>query len=103
MKQMADQGIKLENTPASAAQKVEKAPAPAAVPAAAADVKTGKPQTICPVMGGPINRSVYTDYKGKRIYFCCPACIDTFNKDAEKFMKQMSDQGIKCEDTPKAK
>ena len=28
-------------------------------------------QKICPVMAGPIDKNIYTDYKGKRVYFCC--------------------------------
>ena len=31
-------------------------------------------QTTCPVMGGAINKDVYADYEGKRVYFCCPGC-----------------------------
>lgn len=46
-------------------------------------------QTICPVMGGKIDKTVFTDYKGKRVYFCCPGCIDTFNKDPEKYLPKL--------------
>ena len=31
-------------------------------------------QTKCPVLAGDINKEVYADYKGKRIYFCCAGC-----------------------------
>ena len=44
-----------------------------------------KPQTVCPVLGGKINKDVYTDYQGQRIYFCCPACIKSF----EKYLKKL--------------
>ncbi len=30
-----------------------------------------KPQTTCPVLAGKIDKNVYADYQGKRIYFCC--------------------------------
>ena len=30
-----------------------------------------KPQTTCPVLGGNVDKNVYADYQGKRIYFCC--------------------------------
>jgi len=60
----------------------------------------GITQTICPVMGNPINKDIYTDYKGKRVYFCCNACVGTFNKDPEKYMKKMADEGVKLEDAP---
>ncbi|MBM4288844.1 MAG: YHS domain-containing protein [Deltaproteobacteria bacterium] len=65
------------------------------VPAAA-----GKAQTICPVMGGEINKNIYADYQGKRVYFCCTACIAEFNKDPEKFVKKLEGQGVKVAPAP---
>ena len=56
------------------------------------------PQTKCPVLGGKINEKVFTDYQGKRIYFCCSGCIDEFKKDPEKYLKKMEEQG----ETPQA-
>ena len=60
-------------------------------------VGKAKPQTLCPVMGGAINKDVYTDYEGKRIYFCCPGCDTTFKEDPEKYLQQMNDEGIDVE------
>ncbi|NIA06169.1 MAG: YHS domain-containing protein [Actinobacteria bacterium] len=57
-------------------------------------------QTTCPVMGRKINKNIYEDYKGKRVYFCCNGCPKTFKDDPEKFMKKMADQGIILEDAP---
>ncbi len=34
-----------------------------------------KDQTKCPVMGGLINKNLYADYQGNRVYFCCPPCL----------------------------
>ena len=62
-----------------------------------------KPQSVCPVLGGKIDKSVYTDYQGKRIYFCCSGCIDEFKKNPEKYLKQMEEQGVTPEKTPGAK
>ena len=56
-------------------------------------------QTTCPVMGGTINKHVYADYQGKRIYFCCAGCIETFQKDPEKYIKQMESAGVELEKT----
>ena len=56
-------------------------------------------QEICPVMTfGDIGCSVtkndiYTDYQGKRIYFCSKACRETFKKDPEKYIKKLEDEG----------
>lgn len=46
-------------------------------------------QTICPVMGNPINKEYYTEYKGKKVYFCCPDCKAVFEKDPEKYIKDL--------------
>ena len=51
-------------------------------------------QTLCPIMGNPINEDVFYDYQGKRIYLCCPACDDKIKAEPEKFIKQMEDEGI---------
>ena len=45
---------------------------------AAAEVKA---QTRCPVMGGAIDKKHFADFDGKRVYFCCPGCSGTFNKE----------------------
>ena len=48
-------------------------------------------------MGNPINRAIYTDYHGKRVYFCCAGCDSTFLEDPEKYLKQMEADGIEPE------
>lgn len=60
----------------------------------------GQPQTICPVMGGKIDKNVYVDYQGKRIYFCCASCKKQFEKDPEKYMKKLQDEGVTLEKSP---
>lgn len=56
-----------------------------------------KAQEVCPVMGGKINKDIYSDYKGMRIYHCCPACVDIFKKDPEKYLQKMKAQGVEPE------
>jgi YHS domain-containing protein len=46
-------------------------------------------QTVCPVMEGPINKELFTEYKGKKVYFCCAGCEDTFLKDPEKYISKL--------------
>lgn len=46
-------------------------------------------QVNCPVMGEKIDRNVYVDYGGRRIYFCCKGCIDKFNQDPQKYSKKL--------------
>ncbi len=59
-------------------------------------------QVKCPVMGGKINKDLYADYKGKRVYFCCEGCIEPFNKDPEKYIKKLQDEGVTLEKAPKS-
>ena len=51
------------------------------------------PQKTCPVMGNPIDTSMYTDYKGKRVYFCCAMCPQTFLKDPQKYLNILAEKG----------
>ncbi|MBN2415348.1 hypothetical protein JXO52_05880 [bacterium] len=57
-------------------------------------------QTTCPVMGGAINKEIYTDYNGMRIYFCCAGCIETFRNDAEPYLTKMKEAGVIPEKAP---
>ena len=58
------------------------------------------PQTKCPVMGGDINKEVYADYDGKRVYFCCPSCIPQFKENPEKYLAQLKEAGVEPEAVP---
>ena len=60
-------------------------------------------QVKCPVLSSPVNKNVYTDYQGKRIYFCCPPCIQEFKKNPDKYMKQFEEEAVVLEDAPAAK
>ena len=50
-------------------------------------------QKICPVMGGAINKELYTEYKGKKVYFCCAGCKEPFEKDPEKYISKLPQFG----------
>lgn len=58
------------------------------------------PQTKCPVMGGDINKKLYVDYNGKRIYVCCGGCIGAINEKPTKYIKKLEDEGITLDKTP---
>lgn len=64
--------------------------------------KKTKAQTLCPVMGEPINKKFYVDYKGYRVYFCCSSCPEEFNKNPEKYMKKLRESGVTLEKAPAA-
>jgi YHS domain-containing protein len=46
-------------------------------------------QTMCPVSGKPINPEHFVEYKGKKVYFCCPNCPAAFEKEPEKFLSKL--------------
>ena len=46
-------------------------------------------QKLCPVMGGAINKELFIEYKGKKVYFCCPGCEAEFLKDPEKYIDKL--------------
>ena len=60
------------------------------------------PQTMCPVMGGKIDKAQYVDYDGKRIYFCCAMCKGKFNADPAKYIKKLEDDGVVLEKAPES-
>jgi len=46
-------------------------------------------QKSCPVMGNPINPDIYVDYEGRRVYFCCQACVAKFKANPEKYLANL--------------
>ena len=62
----------------------------------------GQGQTACPVLKGNLDKNIYVDHKGQRIYFCCKGCDAEFKKDPEKYLKKMEAQGITPEKSPAA-
>lgn len=46
-------------------------------------------QTTCPVMGGAINKDIFTEYKGKKVYFCMTSCKEEFEKEPEKYIAKL--------------
>jgi YHS domain-containing protein len=46
-------------------------------------------QTTCPVMDGAINKELYTEYKGKKVYFCCPGCKEKFEENPENYIAKL--------------
>ncbi|MHC4778458.1 MAG: hypothetical protein ACYTFG_07790, partial [Planctomycetota bacterium] len=53
-----------------------------------------KTQTLCPVMGGPVNKNVFSIYKGLKVYFCCPGCDRRFEQDPEEYIRKMRASGV---------
>ncbi len=75
-------------------QKVEE------VATAEAGSQAPKAQTTDAFSGNPINKNVYADYQGKRIYFCCENSKRQFENDSEKYIKKFRELGVTLEDAP---
>ena len=54
-------------------------------------------QTACPVSGEALDKSVFTDYEGRRVYFCCEKCVGTFLKDPAKYFEKLDAPDSKAE------
>lgn len=59
-----------------------------------------KPQATCPVMGGDIDKNVFVDHEGQRVYFCCPGCIGKFEAEPGKYLAKLKADGVELEKTP---
>lgn len=46
-------------------------------------------QTICPVMAGAIDKTIFVEYQGKKVYFCCAGCKDKFEAEPEKYLAKL--------------
>ena len=56
-----------------------------------------KAQSKCPVMGGKINKDLYVDVAGYRLYVCCAGCIDKIKAEPAKYVKKVLANGEKPE------
>jgi len=54
-------------------------------------------QTTCPVMGGDIDKKLYVDKDGKRIYMCCVGCKGEITDNFEDMVKKLEEKGEKPE------
>jgi YHS domain-containing protein len=76
-----------KSTPAeSKAVPAKATPMPAA---ASKPATTAITQKLCPVMGGAVDPNVWTEYQGKKVYFCCKECIPKFKQDPAKYMAKL--------------
>jgi len=56
---------------------------------AAKEVVAAAEQTMCPIMNAPINKALFTEYKGKKVYFCCDGCKEKFEEAPEQFIAKL--------------
>lgn len=56
---------------------------------AAEEVVAAAEQTTCPVMGGAINKAIFIEHQGKKVYFCCDPCKDKFKEAPEQYIAKL--------------
>jgi YHS domain-containing protein len=61
------------------------------------------PLVKCPVMGGGVDKQLVTEYKGAKLYFCCPPCIARFTKDPTKYATEANEQLVATGQAKQAK
>lgn len=66
----------------------------------ASTAEEGTRQRLCPVMGRRISPDIYTDYRGERVYFCCPPCVEDFEKAPQGYLEKMKASGVRLEKSP---
>jgi YHS domain-containing protein len=57
--------------------------------AMAEEVVAAAEQKTCPVMGGAINKSIFVEYKDKKVYFCCEPCKEKFEANPEQYIAKL--------------
>ncbi len=76
--------------------KQESAPAEKPAAKAPAEAKTVEiAQKTCPVIGGLIDKDMFVDVKGRRIYLCCAHCKAKVQADPDKYIAKV-DADIKA-------
>jgi YHS domain-containing protein len=54
----------------------------------------GKPvNTICPVSTEPADGDIVVSHNGKTYAVCCKSCLKKFEKDPEKYINRLSEDG----------
>lgn len=69
--------------------KAELKPKAMTMPMPVKKIAAAAEQTMCPIMDMAIDKKVFVEYKGKKVYFCCPGCEDKFNAEPEKFLAKL--------------
>ena len=52
-------------------------------------VATTTEQTMCPIMNAPIDKNIFVEYEGKKVYFCCKGCETKFKENPEEYIAKL--------------
>jgi YHS domain-containing protein len=64
------------------------------------DAAAIRSQILCPVMFvgeigcTSLQKEIFTDYIGKRIYFCSNGCLEIFKGNPEKYLKRLQEKDL---------
>lgn len=58
---------------------------------------------LCPVSGKQVKAEAAVDYKGAKVYMCCPGCPTAFAKDTAKFATKANAQLVSTGQAEQAK
>jgi YHS domain-containing protein len=77
-------------------------PTPVTINNQMADIKgePGKPQTVDVLTGDAVDRNLYGDYDGKRVFFCHPGSKTRFESNAAENLQKTKEKGIVLEKVP---
>lgn len=67
----------------------EKKSSTADVPGASDGASAGIEQALCPVMGDAIDKDIFVEYKGKKVYLCCKMCVSKFEKNPQDYIAKL--------------
>jgi len=82
-------GLLLSTVPAMSAN-ADEAKAEATAPNVFSSAQKVGTKATCPVTGEQFaiaKNTLHVEYKGKHVYFCCPGCKKSFDKDPDKYTK----------------
>lgn len=80
MEEMTKHAEKMKETATEAAKEAKKT---------AETMAASMEQTVCPVTGDKIDKNVFVEYKGKKVYFCCADCKAKFEAEPEKYLPKL--------------
>ena len=87
-------------TPMSTPSAVSPTPVTVNNPMAVVKGEPGKPQAVDVLSGEPVDRNLYGDYDGKRVFFCHPGSKTRFESNVAENLQKIKEKGIVLEKAP---
>jgi YHS domain-containing protein len=84
----------------SCSEEAQSPPKTGAVQTSDTDTQLPSNQTRDAISGNRVNKDLYADYEGKRVYFCCAESKKTFASDPQPYLIAFREQGVILEVAP---